>query len=209
MKKDWIRMAAVCAVLTVATASSVNAAGSKLSIGLGQGTADGYGAATVGTGSYLAPTSAPETNAGVEYWCAFSDDYALALSGAYGFSSMKWEGAASGDPEIKATGKSIKVRVGGDRTGKVGERLTVFMGPGLEFWTGKQKLTVGGVGSESESVKRYGVSGRIGGFMALTEKVSIMGQVGHTFGLATVTDGAKTTWMPSSFNASWGLSFGF
>ena len=91
---------------------------------------------------------------------------------------------------------------------KVGERLTVFMGPGLEFWSGKQKLTVGGAGSESESVKRYGVSGRIGGFMALTDRVAIMGQVGHTFGLATVTDGAKSTWLPSSFNASWGLTFG-
>lgn len=209
MKNQWIRLGAMCAVLVAAMASSASAAGSKLSIGLGQGTADGYSAATVGTGSYLAPTSAPEMNAGVEYWYAFNEDYAFALSGAYGFSSMKWEGAASGDPEIKATGKSIKVRVGGDRTGRVGERLTVFMGPGLEFWTGKQKLTVAGVGNESKSVKRYGVSGRIGGFMALSENVSIMGQVGHTFGLATVTDDAKTTWLPSSFNASWGLTFGF
>lgn len=203
------RIGWMIAVLALVTTSMAVAGGSKLSIGLGQGTADGYSPATVGAGNYLAPATAPETNAGVEYWYAFSDDYAFALSGAYGFSSMKWEGAASGDPEIKATGKSIKVRVGGDRTGKVGERLTVFMGPGLEFWTGKQKLTVGGAGTESESVKRYGVSGRIGGFMALTETVSIMGQIGHTFGLATVTDGAKSTWLPSSSNASWGLTFAF
>jgi hypothetical protein len=208
MKRNPMWVTALGLALSMATASVATAGGSKLSIGLGQGTADGYSPTTVGAGSYLAPTAAPEINAGVEYWYAFNDDYAFALSGAYGFSSMKWDGAASGDPQIKATGKSIKVRVGGDRTGKVGERLTVFMGPGLEFWTGKQKLTVAGVGAESESVKRFGVSGRIGGFMALTEKVSIMGQVGHTFGYATVTDGAKSTWLPSSFNASWGLTFG-
>jgi hypothetical protein len=36
-----------------------------------------------------------------------------------------------------------------------------------------------------------------------------MGQIGHTFGLASVEDQAKTTWMPSSFNASWGITFDF
>lgn len=209
MIKSGIFVAAVSlVVLGSGFASRAAVAGeSKLSVGLGQGTADGYSATTVGTGNYLAPTSTPETNVGVEYWHGFDENTALALSGAYGFSSMKWEGAASGDPEIKATGTSIKFRAGVDRTGKVGERLTVFLGPGLEFWSGKQKLTVAGTGNESNSVTRYGVSGRIGGFMALTDKLSIMGQVGHTFGMATVTDGAKSTWLPSSFNASWGLTF--
>lgn len=194
--------------LAVATGTA-SADGSKLSIGLGQGIADGYSAATVGTGSYLSPTTAPETNVGAEFWHSFSDDYAIALSGAYGFSSMKREGAAATDPEVKATGKSLKFRIGGDRLGKVGEKLVVFMGPGIEYWTGKQKLKVGATESESKSTNRFGVSGRIGGFMMLSEKVGIMGQVGHTFGLAKASDGAKTTWMPSSFNASWGLTFGF
>jgi len=209
MRKSWMVLATLCLAVTAGSASAAGKGSSMLSIGLGQGVADGYASATVGTAKYLAPTTAPETNAGVEYWYSFSDDYAIALSGAYGLSSMKWEGAAAGDPEIKATGKSIKVRLGGDRTGKVGERLTVFLGPGIEYWTGKQKLKVGGTENESESVNRFGVSGRIGGFMMLTEKVGIMGQVGHTFGFASVEDGAKTSWMPSSFNASWGLTFGF
>lgn len=206
MKKFLMVVAALCFVVPAAFAGEGR---SRLSIGLGQGTADGYGLATVGSSDYLAPTSTPETNVNAEYWYSFGDDYAFALSGAYGFSSMKWEGAVAGDPEIKATGTSLKFRVGGDRVAKVGERLTVFMGPGLEFWTGKQKLDVGGSEDESEPTTRFGVSGRIGGFMALTESVSIMGQVGHTFGLATAEDEAKSTWMPSSFNASWGLTFGF
>jgi len=209
MNRSTIVLAVLCVSLTAASASAAGKGSSMLSIGLGQGVADGYAPTTVGAATYLAPTSTPETNAGVEYWYSFSDDYALALSGAYGFSSMKWEGAAAGDPEIEATGTSIKVRVGGDRVGKIGERLTFFMGPGIEYWTGKQKFAIGGVEDESESVNRYSVSGRIGGFMMLTETVAIMGQVGHSFGLATVDDGASTTWMPNSFNASWGLTFGF
>ena len=209
MKKSWMVLATLCLTVTAGSASAAGKGGSMLSIGLGQGVADGCASTVVGPASYLAPTTAPETNAGVEYWYSFTDDYAIAISGAYGFSSMKWEGAAAGDPEIKATGTSVKVRIGGDRMGKVGDRLIVFMGPGIEYWTGKQKLKVGGTENESKSVSRYGVSGRIGGFMMLKDNLGIMGQVGHTFGMASVEDGAKTTWMPSSFNASWGLTFGF
>jgi hypothetical protein len=208
MKRIFSAVALLCLMAPMA-ASAEGKRMSMLSIGLGQGVADGYAPATVGAGSYLSPTTSPETNVGAEYWHAFTDDYAFAISGAYGFSSMKWTGAAAADPEIKATGTSFKVRVGGDRVGKVGERFMVFMGPGVEFWNGKQKLKVGATETESKSVSRYGVSGRIGGIMMLSDKVGIMGQVGHTFGIASVTDVAKTTWMPSSFNASWGLTFGF
>ena len=196
-------------MMVLAVAASADKGGSMLSVGLGQGTADGYSATTIGGGTYLAPNTSPETNVGAEYWYNFSNDYAIALQGAYGFSSMKWTGAAAGDPEIKATGTSFKFRVGGDRVGKVGDRFLVFMGPGVEVWNGKSKLKVGSSENESKSVMRYGVSGRIGGFMMLSDKVGIMGQVGHTFGLASVEDKAKTTWMPSSFNASWGLTLGF
>ena len=182
----------------------------RLSIGLGQGTADGYASTTVGAATYLAPTTTPETNVNAEYWRSLGDDYALALSGAYGFSSMNWKGAASGDPEIEATGTSLKLRLGVDKIGNIGDRLQFFMGPGVEYWTGDQKLDVGGAETESESVTRVGVSGRIGGFMMLSETVGIMGQVGHTFGAASVDDaGAETSWWPSSFHASWGLAFGF
>jgi len=51
----------------VMTAGAAPAAGSKLSIGLGQGVADGYTQTTVGSGSYLSPTTSPETNLGAEF----------------------------------------------------------------------------------------------------------------------------------------------
>jgi hypothetical protein len=213
---------ALITAMTLALASSVSAASAqsstdaasamknRFSVGLGQGTADGYAPTTVGTATYLAPITAPETNVNAEFWRSMGNDYALAISGAYGFSSMNWKGAASGDPEIEATGTSLKFRIGADRVGNIGDRLQFFMGPGVEYWTGEQKLDVGGSETESESVTRLGVSGRIGGFMMLSESVGIMGQVGHTFGFASADDsGAETSWQPSSFNASWGLAFGF
>lgn len=206
------------ALAMLVTATGVSAAGkgsSMLSVGLGQGTADLYQTnAILGTGSYLEPIQRPETNAGLEYWYLFSDDYAATVSAAYGMSNMKWETSSDPtDPEIKASSTGFKVRVGGDRIGKVGDRLLVFMGPGLEYWSGKQKVEVGGTEVDlgvGESVTRFGVSGRIGGFMMLSDNVGVMGQVGHTFGIASSEDGAaKSTWWPSSFNASWGLTLAF
>lgn len=164
MRRSWMVLALLCLAVTAGSASAAGKGSSMFSIGLGQGVADGYAPATVGASTYLAATTAPETNAGVEYWYSFSDDYAMALSGAYGFSSMKWEGATAGDPEIKATGTSIKVRVGGDRMGKVGDRLVVFMGPGIEYWTGKQKARGQRHGERvkvGESVWRVGADRRL------------------------------------------------
>jgi hypothetical protein len=203
--KNPMMILAVAAVALAASGAPAAAATSKLSLGLGQGTADLYSA----TGTYLAPSASPETNVNAEYWYAFSDDYAFALSGAYGMGRMEWKSGA-GDPDVKATTASYKFRVGGDRMARVGERLTVFLGPGIEYWSGSSKLEVGGTEDESESVQRLGVSGRIGGFITLSPSVSIMGQVGHTFGYASVEDsGAETTWWPSSFQASWGVAFNF
>jgi len=198
------RMTILAVVATVLSMGAPAArASSMLSLGLGQGTADVY----TPTGTYLAPTSSPETNVNVEYWHGYSKDYAIAVSGAYGMGRMEWKSAA-GDPEIKATTSSYKFRIGGDRMARVGDRMTVFLGPGIEYWNGSSKLDVGGTEDESDSVQRLGVSGRMGGFITLTPSLSIMGQVGHTFGYASVEDsGARTTWWPSSFEASWGLTF--
>ena len=204
--RNLFSIAALALVLAAGSASAAGQGTSMLSLGLGQGTADTYGDFSP---SYLAPASSPETNVNAEYWYLFSDDYALAVSGAYGLGKMQWESGA-GDPTIEATTSSFKVRLGGDRVGKVADRLMVFMGPGLEYWSGKSRLDIGGAESETENVSRIGVSGRIGGFMMLSETLGIMGQVGHTFGYASVEDGgAKTTWWPSSFQASWGLTFAF
>ena len=212
MRSSIVALALLAVTTAPQAAFAAGKGSSTLSLGLGQGSAETYGPTNLGfaTGSYLEPGQTPETNVGAEYWYGVSDNVSLALAGAYGMSRMEWESSDSADPKIKATGTSFKARLGADYVGKLSDRLHFFMGPGLEYWSGKSKLDVGGTETEGESVTRVGVSGRLGGFMMLSESVGIMGQVGHTFGYASVDDGgASSNWSPSSFNASWGLSFSF
>jgi len=198
--------------LTLGAGSAFAAGGSILSVGVFQGVGD-YAGPEGGNG-YISAFDHSELGVGAEYWYLFSEDYALAIQGSVGFFSEKWEPGdnAVGGPEAKFTTSSFKVRVGGDRVGTIGDRFTWFMGPGLEFWSGKAKfeeiLTSGSI--ETESTTRIGVNGRFGGIMKLNDSVGIQGQIGHTLGYATAEDaGAKATWFPSSFNASWGLAFNF
>jgi hypothetical protein len=208
MKKMIVTLAALTALASNAWA--LGKGSQLLSVGLGQGSSD---LATL-SGDYLQPRQSPETNVGGEYWYLFSDDYAVAVAGAYGFYTQTQEpstAAAPGTPDIESETTSFKLRVGGDRVGKVGERLIVFLGPGLEYWSGSGEVDNGTPPvTESATTTRYGISGRIGGIMMLNPGLGIMGQVGHTFGIASADDqGAKITWWPSSFEASWGLTFAF
>lgn len=203
--------------LAVSAGSAFAAAGgSILSVGVFQGTGD-YAGPEDGNG-YISAFDHSELGLGAEYWYMFADDYALAIQGAVGFFSEKWEPGtnAAGGPELKFSTSSFKVRVGGDRVGQIGDRFTWFMGPGLEFWTGKAKFENFGWATyttpevETESTTRIGVNGRFGGIMKLSDAVGIQGQIGHTLGYATAEqEEAKATWFPSGFNASWGLAFAF
>jgi hypothetical protein len=208
------RSLAVVALLLAVSAPAAFAekGNSTLSLGLSQGTADLYSDAGPG---YISAFDHSELGVTAEYWYLFTDDYAFALQGTMGFFSEKWEpgdAAPASSPEATFSTSSFKVRIGGDRVGQIGDRFTWFMGPGLEFWSGKATfediLAPGEV--ETENVTRFGVNGRFGGIMKLTDAIGIQGQIGHTLGMATAEDdGAKATWYPSSFNASWGLAFSF
>ncbi len=206
-------LALMALMLAVAAPAFAEKGGSIVSIGLSHGTADLYDPSSAG--DYISAFPSPELGITGEYWYLFTDDYAFAIQGTYGFSSEtdKPGDTAAGAPDHKFTTTSYKVRVGGDRVGKIGERFTWFMGPGLEFWSGKAKFEgFGGAGSsvETQSVSRFGVSGRFGGVMKLSDKLGIQGQIGDTFGYASATDqGSKATWYPSSFTASWGLAISF
>lgn len=193
-------------------AGSAFAGGSMLSVGVFQGEGD-YVSPEDGFG-YISAFDHSELGVGAEYWYLFSEDYALAIQGSVGFFSEKDEPGdnAVGGPEAKFTTSSFKIRVGGDRIGTIGDRFTWFMGPGIEFWNGKAKfeniIAAGEV--ETESTTRIGISGRFGGIMKLSDAVGIQGQIGHTLGYATAEEaGAKATWFPSGFNASWGVAFNF
>jgi hypothetical protein len=209
--RKMLTLAALMLVLGAPAALAQKGA-SMFSIGISQGTADLYD--PFDAGNYISAFSTPEIGVSGEYWHMFSDDYGFALQGTFGFSSEKDEPgdlATPGSVEGKFSTTSYKVRVGGDRVGKIGDRFTWFMGPGLEFWSGKAKFEgFAPTEIETENITRFGINGRFGGVMALTPTIGIMGQIGHTLGLASAEDqGSKATWYPSSFNAAWGLHFTF
>jgi hypothetical protein len=209
--RKWFTLSLLA--LAVSAPAAHAQGGSILSIGVFQGTGD-YAGPENGTG-YISAFDHSEIGVGAEYWYMFSADYALALQGSIGFFSESNEpgaNAAPGSPEAKFTTSSMKLRVGGDRVGQIGDRFTWFMGPGIEYWTGKATFeNIFAAGElETESTSRVGISGRVGGIMKLSDSIGLQGQVGHTLGSASAEDaGAKATWYPSSFNASWGLAFSF
>lgn len=214
--KRWTLAITTFALLAVAPAAhAVGKGSSMLSLGLGQGSAPVQDVFGVG-GGYVEPASEGAINAGAQYWYLFADDYALALSGQMAFGNQKWEPADATDPEAKKALSGFKFRVGGDRVGKVGDRFLVYMGPGLEFASNKAKLEVNGQPDvETGNSTFFGVNGRIGGVMMLSDALGVSGEIGHSFGLASAEDEedpagtAKSTWMTSDFSAFWGLTFVF
>jgi hypothetical protein len=196
---------AVAALVALTVASPAFAAGqgsSMLAIGVGQAEANILGVIGLGL---------DETNVGAQYWYMFSDDYAFTFGGSIGFGSIKQEdsGPTPGDFEYALSG--YRFRVGGDRVGQVGDRFTIYLGPGIEYQSAKitQKET-GSPDIESESATTFGINGRIGGVMKLSESVGIVGEISNSLGFASYEEGDfKYTWMPNSVNAFWGLNFTF
>jgi hypothetical protein len=213
------RLFLLCVLLLVAGTAAAQAGEQMFSIGLAQGTAYAY--TPDAAGEWIHPVAVPELGVTGEYWYLFKEDYALAAQATIGFSSeTRQPGDRVADPAVKQDEKfstsSFKVRVGGDRVGKIGERFTWFMGPGLVYGSGKSTwkniidIVPPDNDMETKNVTVIGISGRFGGVMNLSKQLGIMGQIGHTLGSATVEDGgSKTTWYASSFNAAWGLHFTF
>jgi len=90
------------------------------------------------------------------------------------------------------------------------------MGPGLEFASSKQKLeTAGQPDVETKNSTFFGVNGRIGGIMKLSDNLGISGEISHSFGYASAEGDnnpagtAKSTWTTGDFSAFWGLTFAF
>jgi len=201
--KTRIVAAASLVMLTIAsTAFAAGKGSSMLAIGIGQAKANIP--AVVGI-------QFDETDAGAQYWYMFSEDYALALSGAIGFGSIKIEDSDPPPTEDKYTLSGYRFRIGGDRVGQVGDRFTVYMGPGVEYQSAKVKLEeTGSPDIETENATTFGLNGRIGGIMWLSDAVGISGEISNSLGFASYEEGdVKFTWMPNSINAFWALTFGF
>ncbi len=200
-------------VLLAATASASLAGGSYLGIQLLHAEADLAGE----FGNGFAPAyDHSETGIKIEYWNMLTEDYAF--NGSYSFGYFSEENkpgtnASSGAGKFTYSQRSWSVRVGGDRVVKLGDRTSLFLGPGLEYWNGKAKFeddTPPASSYETGSVSRISLSGRIGAHMMIGEAWGLTMQAGHKIGRASIDEaGAKSTWWPSSLDASGGLLFRF
>jgi hypothetical protein len=217
MRKLIIWSVAVLAV--TASVSVANAVGSReklLTIGFSHGTGDyagAFGGDYLGANGSGASVQIPEIGGGAEFGFKFSEDYSVVFGGDYRAGSDKFEptNATTGNPTLKVTSSSWKLRLGGDRVGKIGDRFTWFMGPGLEYGSGKAKFEPGistTASQETEPTTLFGLNGRVGGIMMMNPKFGIRGQIGDSFGQQSVKEnGGKNTAWYSSFEALWGVTF--
>lgn len=143
-----------------------------------------------------------------------SPKWALALSAAIGtFKETDEAGtnALPNTPDFVYSQSSFNGRFGFDRFVSIADDVSIYMGPGLQFWTGKGKFDDGSSPEiESESTTRIAMSGRIGANVALGTSVGLNGYMGCYIGKASADDqGAKASWTPSGSDGAVGVSFKF
>jgi hypothetical protein len=213
MKLAQISVLSLAALLAASTAFAGNKGANLFAIQLTNGTADLYERYD---SDFISAFDHSELGVQLQGWHFLSNDYAVTLSLGTGFFSetdKPGNAAAPGTTRFKYSQSSWNVRLGGDRVFALSERGLIYLGPGVEFWSGKAKFE-GGSGQfpnyQTGNVTRIGVEGRLGGIEKLTDSVSLTGHIGHRVGMASATDaGRKATWWPSSFDGAAGLVFGF
>jgi hypothetical protein len=147
----------------------------------------------------------------VSFQRLLSDDWALALSGGIGTFKETDEPGASSPPlttDFVYSQSSWQVRVGADRFVHISPTFHLFVGPGLQYWSGKPKFEDAGVEGEGVSTKRFAFNGRLGAHVALSDGIALIGHIGHYVGSASAThDESKASWMPSGTESAVGVSF--
>jgi hypothetical protein len=222
--KRAMAAAAGCFLLAVLSpaAWAMGKGGSMFAIELTNGTADFADKLTAGGSGggpavYITAWTHSEMGVQGQYWRMMSDDYAVTLTAGWGFfneTDKPGQGATPGSPDLKYSSNSFNVRIGGDRVAKIGERATVYGGPGIEFWSGSAKFEPSpftGTGSyKNQSTFRFGVSARLGGTMMIGKGYGVTAHVGGRYAHASVEEqGAKASWWPSSVESSAGLIWMF
>jgi hypothetical protein len=218
MKRAAVAVAGLMWMAIAPAAWALGKGGSMLAIEVTNGTADLADKTQGGTG-YISGYDHSELGVQAQYWRMMAEDYAFTISAGWGFfneTDKPGQGAPAASPDHKFSISSFNVRVGGDRVVKLSERMSLYAGPGIEYWSGNAKFEPGSfagqTGSEykGESTTRWSLSGRLGGTMWLSEHVGLTGHVGGRYGYASVEEqGAKASWWPSSMESSVGLLYAF
>jgi hypothetical protein len=166
-----------------------------------------------GTG-FLVATRHSEMGVEAQYWHLWSSDYAITAAAGLGFSresESPGQGALPGDESYRDFYKSWRLRVGGDRVGKISDTFHVFAGPGIQVWGGRVEYRrANTVAYETPTTLRYGIDGRIGMIIHWGQNFGMVGQLGHYWAYAHARQsGSETKWLPSGPDGAMGFFFGF
>lgn len=219
---SFLRNASLAAAALVLGAALAAAPASASAVGLTKGSSVLSFQATTGVADLATPENGTgyitayghsEWGGQVAFQHLLSETWALALSGGIGtFKETDKPGtnAAPGADEFQYKQSSWKFRVGADRFVHLDDKIHLFVGPGIEYWSGDAKFTTGTSRVESVRAKRIAFNGRMGAHVALGNSVGLEGHIGHYFGFSSATDtGAKVNWSPSGTESAVGLAFKF
>jgi hypothetical protein len=211
------RVATSLAALALLVAASQAVAAEKsivIGLGLMHGTADIASQGASGNGNYNSAFQTSELGGRFEYWNMMKENYALNFAANWGFSSetdKPRSDAPSGLPDQKFTTSSWSVRLGGDRVWSPLPNTKVFVGPGIEYWSGKAKFEgFAPTSYETKNTSRISLAGHTGAMMFLGPNWGLSGQLGHKIGYASYEEtGGKVTWWPTSVDGAMELIFSF
>jgi hypothetical protein len=200
---------ALCVVQAPAHAEGLAKGSSILSFELTTGVADLT--STDGSGRVTAYDHS-EWGGQVQFQHLLSDDWAIALSGGVGtFKETDTPGSSSPPLTTDFVYKqsSWQARIGADRFVHISPKFHLFVGPGLQYWSGDARREDAGVSTETNKTKRFAFNGRLGAHVGLGDRVALEGHIGHYVGHASATDddGSKASWMPSGTESAVGFAF--
>jgi hypothetical protein len=190
-----------------ASAASLEQGSSLLAIQLTRGVAD-Y---AIGGSGDITTTAQNEMGVQAQYWYFLRPEYAVTLSAGIGyFRKSDTSAPGVGIGSFRETINSWQVRLGGDRFGRISDKLQVFAGPGIQVWGGRGKIETPGSESEGPTAIRFALTGRIGVAIAMTENFGLVGHLGQYWGYVSAEQGeAKTKAIPSGTEGAMGFGFGF
>ncbi len=199
-------------VFAATSARAITPGTSLIAIHVGGGDVDWVQPA--GTAGYItSQVKLPSLRFGAEYWHVMANDKAVTLSGGLGYFSetdKPGSGATAGSPDFKSTVSSFHVRLGADDMYKVTDKVTLYMGPGIQYGSSKFKFVAGTTTDEAPTVTTWALDGRFGGMCKVNKSVAMGGCLGHSFGISSASkDGAKANWTSTGFYGEGSLVFSF
>lgn len=133
---------------------------------------------------------------GGEFRYGFSENWAMALGGFFGFGSDKADFGSVG--LLKVSYSAFGLRLGLDHTINVTDKLGVYMGPGFEFASAKSRaeddaFNFPAINDDNDRATSLSMDGRIG----------VISKLGKNFGL-NGSMGKKWSYVKSSFRSDFG-----